>query len=220
MQLKKLLSYIYPVRVKTVSSERSNALEVTLVNGNLVLDSKNTNYSYGSLQKVLHKGLDYIGVETLRNCERMLLLGVAGGSVIQTLRHDFKCNAIIDAVEIDSNVIDLSKEYFNLDAYNDVNIIIDDAEKYVVTSNKSYDLIIVDIFNDNTMPDFLFKEGFWKNIYKILKNNSLCIFNSMISLRDIDQKNNLLKTHLEQLFSDVSHIIANQKHNKLFILKK
>ena len=220
MQLKKLLSYIYPIRIKTLPSERSNSLEVTMVNGKLLLDSKHTNYSYGSLQKVLNKGLAHIGKNIISKYEHILILGVAGGSVIQTLKNEYKTNAQIDAVEIDYEVIELAKTYFNLTSYTNLNIIIDDASKYIKTTKKSYDLIIVDIFNDNRMPDFLFEDNFWKLIYKKLKDNGLCLFNSMISLKDIDAKNEQLKDTFKALFVDTTEIVANQKHNKLFILKK
>jgi spermidine synthase len=59
--IQKIVSYLYPIKVKEISSERSGSLEVTLVNGKLVIDSENANYSYGSLQQVLKKGLHYIG---------------------------------------------------------------------------------------------------------------------------------------------------------------
>ena len=220
MQLKKLLSYIYPIRIKTLPSERSNSLEITMVNGKLLLDSKHTNYSYGSLQKVLNKGLAHIGKNIISKCEHILILGVAGGSIIQTLKNEYKTNAQIDAVEIDYEIIELAKTYFNLTSYTNLNIIIDDASKYIKTTKKSYDLIIVDIFNDNRMPDFLFEDNFWKLIYKKLNNNGLCLFNSMISLKDIDAKNEQLKDTFKALFVDTTEIVANQKHNKLFILKK
>ena len=52
---KKIASYIYPIKLTEIPSDRSGSLEITLVNGKLVVDSENDNYSYGSLQKVLKK---------------------------------------------------------------------------------------------------------------------------------------------------------------------
>jgi spermidine synthase len=40
------------------------------------MDSKNTNYSYGSLQRILRKGLQSIGFENIKNCNSILVLGV------------------------------------------------------------------------------------------------------------------------------------------------
>ena len=219
MLLKKLVSYLIPIRVHTQSSKRSNSLEVTLVNGKLVLDSKHTNYSYGSLQKVLRKGLLHIGKQHIQQCNAVLILGVAGGSVIETLKKEFKSEAIIDAVEIDPDVLELAKTYFNLDQFSNTNLILDDAFQYIKTTTKQYDLIVVDLFNDNNMPEGLFLKSFWNNIHKSLYNNGLCMFNSMITLNDVEAKNETLKPVLIDLFKHVSSI-KPQQHNELFILKK
>ena len=82
--LRKILSYFIPVNIYKKNSAVSKTLEVTLNNGKLVLDSKSTNYSYGSLQRILRKGLQYIGFERIRGFENVLVLGVAAGSVIKT----------------------------------------------------------------------------------------------------------------------------------------
>jgi spermidine synthase len=59
----KLISYFIPVTIYKKNSAVSKSLEVTWNNGELVLDSENTNYSYGSLQRILRKGLKYIGFD-------------------------------------------------------------------------------------------------------------------------------------------------------------
>ena len=88
--IRKLFSYFIPINVHKKNSTMSKSLEVTWNNGELVLDSKSTNYSYGSLQRILRKGLKYIGFERIRNFESILVLGVAGGSVIKTLVDEVK----------------------------------------------------------------------------------------------------------------------------------
>ena len=60
LMIRKLFSYFIPINVYQKNSAVSKTLEVTWNNGELVLDSKSTNYSYGSLQRILRKGLKYI----------------------------------------------------------------------------------------------------------------------------------------------------------------
>lgn len=55
--LKKVLSFLMPITIYQKKSSLSKNLEVTWNNGQLVLDSENTNYSFGSLQRILRKGL-------------------------------------------------------------------------------------------------------------------------------------------------------------------
>lgn len=54
--LKKIFSYLIPIKIYQTKSDVSKTIEITWANGELVLDSKNTNYSYGSLQRILRLG--------------------------------------------------------------------------------------------------------------------------------------------------------------------
>jgi spermidine synthase len=137
----KLFSYFIPINVYKKNSSVSKTLEVTWNNGQLVLDSKNTNYSYGSLQRILRKGLKYIGFERIRKFETILILGVAGGSVIKTLVDEIKFKGKITGVEIDPVVVELATKYFGLGKYNNVSIVIDDAFEFVLKSKEKHDLI-------------------------------------------------------------------------------
>lgn len=58
---------------------------MTWNNGKVELDTENTNYSHGSLQKILKKCLKEIGFEKIQKFKNILILGVASGSVIKTL---------------------------------------------------------------------------------------------------------------------------------------
>jgi hypothetical protein len=55
----------------------SKSIEITWTNGELVLDSENTNYSYGSLQRILRLGLKSIGFDKIIKMNHVLILGVA-----------------------------------------------------------------------------------------------------------------------------------------------
>jgi hypothetical protein len=58
----KIFSYLLPIKIYETKSVLKS-LEVTWANGELVLDSENANYSYGSLQRILRLGLKNIGYE-------------------------------------------------------------------------------------------------------------------------------------------------------------
>ncbi len=150
----KFFSYFIPINVYKKNSTISKSLEVTWNNGELVLDSKNTNYSYGSLQRILKKGLKYIGYERIKKFESILILGVAGGSVIKTLVDDVKFKGKITGVEIDADIIEIAKKYFKLDEIKNLELHLDDAFEFVLKTKENYDLIIIDIFQDTKMPNF------------------------------------------------------------------
>lgn len=218
-RLKKLISYLYPIKVKQIPSSRSGQLEITMVNGKLLIDAEHVNYSYGNLQKALKKGLNTIGETKLNSFKNILVLGVAGGSVIETIRRDFNLNVPITGVEIDADVIGLANEYFNLHKVPNLDLKIDDAFDYISNTKDTFDLIIVDIFNDEQMPDNLFNKVFWVDIYKTLNNNGVCLFNSIVSSNNEIERNQQLHKLNKGIFKSIQRI-KTQKINELFILER
>ena len=55
---RRILSYIFPLSLHQRTSTVSGTLSVTLLNGKKLLNSPNTDYSYGRLQQVLRFGLE------------------------------------------------------------------------------------------------------------------------------------------------------------------
>jgi len=218
--LKKILSYLLPINVHKQQSSVSKKLEVTWANGELVLDSKNANYSYGSLQRILRKGLESIGFDTVLKSEHILVLGVAGGSVIKTLSEKIGFKGKITGVEIDPEVLQIANSYFGLDKIPNLEIIIDDASKYVLRDKNRYGLIIVDIFQDTVMPDFLFEASFQKSICELLDEKGIILFNTMC----ITNKDNLRnKEYLSNINTELYNsrtIPRVERYNELIIIEK
>lgn len=215
----KILSYFLPINVIKKKSSVSNSLEVTWNNGELVLDSKNTNYSYGSLQRILRKGLKYIGFERIRNFENVLVLGVAGGSVIKTIVEEIKFKGKITGVEIDPEIVDIANKYFKLNEIQNLELIVDDAFEYVLKSKNKFDLIIIDIFQDTLMPNFLFEDFFIQRINFLLNVNGFILFNTMV----INEKNRIRNLEYKKKFSGNYSLRMYPKveiHNELFTIKK
>ncbi len=217
--IRKLFSYFTPVNIYKKNSSVSKTLEVTWNNGQLVLDSENTNYSYGSLQRILRKGLKYIGFERIRNFESILVLGVAGGSVIKTLVDEIKFSGKITGVEIDPTIISIAKDYFQLEAIPNLELVIDDAFEYVLKTKLTYDLIIIDIFQDTKMPNFLFEDFFINRINSLLNLNGFILFNTMVINQQQVERNLNYKSKFNANYS-LRMYPKVERHNELFTIKK
>ncbi len=217
--VQKFLSYFIPISIKKFNSEISKSLEVTWNNGELVLDSKNTNYSYGSLQRILRKGLKFIGFERIKNFENILVLGVAGGSVIKTLVDEVKFSGKITGVEIDTKVVEIANNYFGLNKIPNCKIVVDDAFEFVLKTKEKYDLIIIDVFQDTTMPNFLFEDFFINRINFLLNINGFILFNTMVITKNDEIRNQLYKTKFDKNYS-LRMYPKVETHNELFTIKK
>ncbi|MDX1270877.1 methyltransferase domain-containing protein [Bizionia paragorgiae] len=173
MIIKRLLSFIWP-QTTTVNSDYSGVLELTVVNGKKMLDSKNANYSFGSLQRILERGLREI---ELKDVSSVVLLGLGGGSLITSLRERFNYSGKIYAVDIDSVVIDIAKKEFNIQESEHLHIFNADAYDYVKAFSTTTDLIIVDLFIDTKVPTKFYSEDFCSELSRILSPKGQMIFN-------------------------------------------
>lgn len=218
--LKKLLSYLIPITIYQKKSTVSKTLEITWANGELVLDSKNTNYSYGSLQRILRKGLKSIGFETVAAMEHILVLGVAGGSVIKTLTDEIHYKGKITGVEIDPEIIKIANEYFKLNEIPNLDVVIGDAFEFVLKTKDRYDLIIIDIFQDTTMPNFLFEKYFIERIGFLLKTKGFILFNTMILNEASNIRNQEYKSAFDSKVFKVRTIPRVEQHNELIVVER
>jgi spermidine synthase len=217
--VKRILSYLFPIKIYQKKSSFSKNLEVTWNNGQLVLDSKNTNYSYGSLERILRKGLLYIGFDRIRKFENILVLGVAGGSVIKTLTQEVKFKGKITGVEIDDVAIEIAQKFFQLQDIPYFQLIQDDAFEFVLKTKEKYDLIIIDIFQDTKMPNFLFEDFFINRINFLLQVNGFILFNTMVLNKKNKERNKNYRTKFNENYS-VRLYPKVEEHNELFTIKK
>jgi spermidine synthase len=220
MMFKKILSYFYPITIYKETSTISKSIEVTLYNGKMLLNTKNTNYSFGSLQSILKKGLLDIGKEEIRKMDSILILGVAGGSVVQSLITDFSFSKKIIGIELDAEIIHIANLYFNLDKISNFKCLIQDAEQFVKTDKNQYDLIIIDIFKDTEMPDFLFQESFISNSKQILNKNGYILFNTMHLTPDSKNTINKYLLHFDSNSYSKKVLKKVEKYNDVIIIKR
>lgn len=93
----------------------------------------------------------------------VLIIGFAGGTIANQLSNYFpEKNINIDGVEIDDKVIEVSKKYFDTDGKG-FNIYNDEGRMFLKQSEKKYDLIIIDAYNNQLhIPFHLTTEEFFK----------------------------------------------------------
>lgn len=209
--MNKFLSYLYPI-TKKVYSDINGTLEITWHNGKKHLNTLNANYSYGSLQEILKIGLKKID---LKSVQSVLLLGLGGGSVIETLRRDFNYTKSITAVDIDPVIIDLAKSEFNIIENENLQIICADALKFMASNALRFDLIIIDLFIDIEVPGTFLDLSFWKNTAAACTPNGSILFNAAIEKQRTHALNKVIdflktrfyKTEIHENVKDTNTLI-------------
>jgi len=194
--MKRILSYIYPI-TKTITSKYSGKLEITWYNGRKHLNSENANYSYGSLQRILKFGLQKIN---LNNVNSILVLGMGGGSVIETLRSDFSYIKFIEAVELDPVVIDIAKTEFGITESSELKINCADAFQFIKANTKAFDLIIVDLYIDLTVPDKFLSQEFWNSVLNSKSSKGSILFNASVKASNENKIDSLVNYFKSKVF--------------------
>jgi spermidine synthase len=184
----KFFSFLFPI-TKNIKSDYNGNLEVTVINGKKYLDTLNTNYSYGSLQRVMQFSLKQLDLSRIHNA---LVLGLGGGCAVKLLRQDFHYSGAITAVDIDPVIINLAEKEFHIVSDESTKIICADAFTFVEKDNSKFDLVIIDLFIDNKVPDKFLTLEFWRYLLAHISTGGKIIFNTLCdpftNLEPIEEK--------------------------------
>lgn len=129
-----------------------------------------------------------------KNPSNALVLGLGGGIVPLFLGDKNQLNYTIDAVELDKGIATFAREYFFL---NDaVNVIEDDARRFLNTNEQKYDLIVMDIFNGEIAPSHVLSLEALAQVKRALSSQGFVVinFNGHISGEAGISARSLLKT--------------------------
>lgn len=144
-----------------------------------------------------------------------LILGLGGGTVAK-LVNKFWPKARIVGVEIDPVVIKLGKIYFDLDKIPNLKIINADAAAWVKKDGK-FDLILVDVYLADKVPQSCETEEFLKNIKELLSPAGLAIFNRLF-YKEKKKEAEIFIKKLGKIFSQLSS--ARTPSNLLIFIQK
>ena len=103
VDLKKALSYLWPITIYQCSSSHNPVLEVAYWRGRHILNARNANYSFGGLHKVFVNAFRHIKLNT-EAMNNVLVLGFGSGSVAGILTDDYNFKGLITGVEMDEKV--------------------------------------------------------------------------------------------------------------------
>lgn len=127
---------------------------------------------------VYHEMIAHVPLFTHPNPEKVLIIGGGdGGTVRETLKH--KSVKEVHLVEIDPDVVAVAKEYLPEIScgLSDPRVIIQhtDGIKYVADHEDEYDVIIIDSSDPVGPAVGLFREEFYANVNRALKDDGILV---------------------------------------------
>ena len=175
---KKTLSYVKDILLEQTSSEYNDVLEVYLSQGRYQLCTSGAVYSYEDKYINFYNAFKSLDWDKL-NIERVLVLGLGLASVPQMLEQRFDKEFEYYAVEIDPEIIRLANKYILSDLKSPIQIFEMDAEIFVEISDEMFDMIIIDIFDNNVVPEKFESKEFLQKTAQLLSDDGIVLFNRL-----------------------------------------
>ncbi|RYY54828.1 MAG: methyltransferase domain-containing protein [Chitinophagaceae bacterium] len=172
---KRFLSYLYPVCVQRQFSSIHPVLDLYLHRNQWQLVTEDAFYSDGRRYRPLLSAFSRIR-QKLTGVKNVLVLGTGLGSAVQILEH-MGLHPVYTLVELDSTILNLAIELMPRQQLLRINPVCMDAELFVEESNKSYQLIICDVFLGQVVPDFVPSEVFLRKCRSHLQPGGHFILN-------------------------------------------
>lgn len=175
---KKWLSFVVPLTLETASSNRNPELTVALDRGRLQLLSGNAIYSWDDLYHNFTIAFRTLHLES-RTIENVLVLGLGLGSVPYILEKVYRQRYFYTAVEWDQAVAGLASKYTLSRLESPVEIVTADANLFVNVTEQLFDMIVVDLFEDDFTPEVFESVDFLTQCEALLTDGGLLLYNRL-----------------------------------------
>ncbi|MHB1016989.1 MAG: spermidine synthase [Coriobacteriia bacterium] len=121
---------------------------------------------------------DYMHLALALNpdAERVLVLGLGGGAITKRFWRDYP-GVTVDSVEIDPVVVDVARTYFWLPEDDRSRVFIEDARRYVQTTDETYDIVIVDAYYSDSLPFHLTTQEFLRELKAVMAPDGVVAYN-------------------------------------------
>ena len=119
------------------------------------------------------------------NPQRILIVGLGGATLSDTYSRLFP-NAEIIISEIDDAVYRVARDYFDFAETNNIKVDIGDARVYVKRAGlrgELFDLVILDAFNGEYIPEHLMAAEFLEEVKQLLPDDGMVIANTFSTSR-------------------------------------
>jgi SAM-dependent methyltransferase len=203
--LQRLLSYVMEVPVITVEGEYNPTLRVSLVQNRFQLSTEHAIYSFDDYYLNFSRAFKKIDLPA--DGAEMLLLGLGLGSVPYILEKQYNRKYHTTAVELDEAVIALASAFTFPRLSTRIEVVHADAEVYIQNVQRSFDLIVVDLFLDDVIPPYFEQKEGLQQLRKLLKPAGLILINRLYrNTSDRQKTGNFYRNTFLKVFNNGYHI--------------
>ena len=172
------MSYFFELHIESAPSDINPHLYVSLNRGRYQLCTANAIYSFEDLYDNFFDAFKLIELEKY-SIENVLILGLGLGSIPTMLEKNFEKQYNYTAIEIDESVIYLASKYALPQLTSNIQTICTDAFAYVMQTEEQFDMICMDVFLDDVVPDFFEEDIFLEKLKTLVKPTGILLFNRL-----------------------------------------
>lgn len=118
----------------------------------------------------------HLTVAVRPDATRTCMIGLGGGTVAKRMWRDYP-RMTIDAVEIDPHVADIARTSFALPRDERLRVHVVDGRAFLEASDETYDIVIVDAFEDEHVPAPLMTEEFHRLVLDRMAEGGVLAYN-------------------------------------------
>lgn len=122
-----------------------------------------------------YPGYFHTALAVVPGASRTLAIGLGGGTVVKRFWRDYP-EIRVDAVEIDE-AVEAARRFFELPDDPRVRVFVDDGRRFIEACEDTYDIIVVDAFDDDHVPVPLATEQFLRAARARLSEHGAIVYN-------------------------------------------
>jgi spermidine synthase len=123
-----------------------------------------------------YPGYFHLALAIRPDSTRTLVIGLGGGTVVKRMWRDYP-DMRIDAVEIDPAVVDVARRFFALPDDVRIRVVTGDGRRFLETTPERYDIVIIDAFDDGSVPVPLRTEECLRAVRDRLEEGGVIVYN-------------------------------------------
>ena len=139
------------------------------------------------------------GIHTKKD-NNVMILGLGSGTFADYCDRYFP-GTKIQGAEIDEKIADIATDYFGLP--DSVEVAVEDGRAYLTASEEAYDVIMVDAYQDITIPFQMSSVEFFSQVESHLKKNGVMVVNMNMKSSSEDSINDYLCDTIASVFKYV-----------------
>ena len=124
-----------------------------------------------------------LGVVYAQPYARMVHVGVGAGNMVGYAIRTFP-SAVVHAIDIDRDVVELGARYFGLAPHPRLHLHIEDGRRWLANATETFDVVMLDAYDDKSIPGPLMDAEFFRIVAARLAQTGVAMQNAYVPIVD------------------------------------